>query len=40
MVVNKKLTYPDVVRLIGVVLKSEYSQHYKIELIDALVGLK
>lgn len=40
MVVDKKLTYPDIVRLIKIIRKSNYGQKYQNELIDALIELK
>jgi len=40
MVVNGRLTYPDIVRLITIVLDSKHSDKYKKDLVTGLVHIK
>jgi len=38
--INGKLTYTDVLRLCALVVKSKYSQKYRLELMEGLFNLK
>lgn len=38
--INGKLTYTDVLRLSSIVIKSKYSDKYKLDLVEGLLNLK